>query len=178
MVETQLETVEAEKASQMQSELCTDCEMSQAYIKELLDSTTSQNRGSGRVRAQKMVIDDLLFNLFLTFSTLAHGPKNTRLKKIYITTRKSYLSEGNFIPSWRNIIGHLLLDTMDDSTACFTMITNNIFSNPRPHMVVPFLLVPLHWQKNVKRGRGRGYRHQLKKPSTKKSIKLDANPNL
>ena len=36
MVKNQLEAVEVEKASQMQSELCTDCEMSQAYTPKII----------------------------------------------------------------------------------------------------------------------------------------------
>ena len=86
------------------------------------------------------------FHLFPNFSPLLHGPENTRLNKIYISTRKSSLSEGNFIPSWRNNIGNILLYTMYDSWVFFIMITTNISSNSIPHMVLTFLLVPLHLQ--------------------------------
>ena len=34
-------------SSKMQSALCTDCEISQAQIKKILDSTTIENRGTG-----------------------------------------------------------------------------------------------------------------------------------
>ena len=44
----------------------------------------------------------------------------------------------------KNTLGNLLLDNMADSPVCFTIITNNITSNPIPHTVVPFLLVLLH----------------------------------
>ena len=53
------------------------------------------------------------------------------------------------------------METMSDSPVWFTMFNNNISSNPRPHMLVPFSLVPLHWQENVKRGRGKGDRQKL-----------------
>ena len=35
---------------------------------------------------------------------------------------------------------------MSESPVLFTILTNNISSNPSPHMVVPFLMVPIHWQ--------------------------------
>ena len=35
---------------------------------------------------------------------------------------------------------------MADSPMCFTIITDKLSSNTSPHMVVPFLLVPLHLQ--------------------------------
>ena len=91
-----------------------------------------------------MVTVDLLFHLFPTVSPLPHGPKSTRFNKIYIPERKSYLSEGNFIPSWINTIGNLLFDTMDEYTLQFTVITNIISSDPSPRIVVTFILVPVH----------------------------------
>ena len=115
--------------------------------------------------------------LFLpTFYPLHHGPKSTRLNKIHISTSKSYLSEGNFSPSCRNTLGHILLENMDDSPVCFTMLTNNISSNPIPHMVVLFLLVPLHWQENVKRGGVKGYRQQLRNFKHKGKYKIRCYP--
>ena len=93
-----------------------------------------------------MISDDLLFYLFTNFSPLPHGPKITRLLKIQIPTWKYPLSEVNISPRWVNTLGHILLDTMDDYPVCFTMLTNNISSNPSPHMLVPFLLVPIYLQ--------------------------------
>ena len=84
-----------------------------------------------------MVTDDILFHLFPTFDPLTQGPKSTRLKKIQISTWKHSQPEGNFSPIWRSSLGHLLLDTVDDSIVCFTMLTNIISSNPILHMVVP-----------------------------------------
>ena len=99
----------------------------------------------------------IYYFIFTTFSPFPHGPKSTRLDKINFSTSKSSLSEVNFSPRWRNTIGRLLLDTMADSPVCFTIITNNISSNPIYHMVVSFLLVPIHLQgkyqeKDSKRG--------------------------
>ena len=91
-----------------------------------------------------MITDDSLFHLSSTFAPLLHGSKITRLKKIHVSTRKSYLSEGNLGPVSRNTLGDLLLDTMYDSPARFTILTNIISSNPIPHMVNPYLLVPIH----------------------------------
>ena len=54
------------------------------------------------------------------------------------------------------------MNTMDDYPVWFIMLTNNISSNTNPNMVVPFLLVPLHWGENVKIGRGKGSRQQLR----------------
>ena len=46
---------------------------------------------------------------------------------------------------------------MEDSTVCFKMIYTIISFNPIPHMVVKFLLVPIHLQekcKDMERKRG------------------------
>ena len=131
--------------------------MSQDGIKILLASIFSKTRGPIWGTSQKMVTDNLLFYSFPTFDHRPHGPKSTRHKKTYISTWESYLSEGNFSPIWRNNIGHILLKTMDDSPVWFIMIPNIISSNPIPHMVVPFILVPLHWkeqcqEREMKRG--------------------------
>ena len=83
------------------------------------------------------------FPLFILFHMAQKGPG---LKYIYILTSKYSLSEGNFITIWRNTLGHILLDTMDDSQVWFKIPTNIISSNTSPHMVVTFNLVPLHWK--------------------------------
>ena len=64
----------------------------------------------------KIVIYDLLFHWFPTFPPLTHGPKITRIRKIYTSTCKSSISEGNLSSSWRNNLGNILLDTIDEST--------------------------------------------------------------
>ena len=94
------------------------------------------------------------------------------INKINISTRKSYLSEGNLSPSWGNTAGNILLETMADSRVWFAMLTTNIYSNPIPHMVVPFLLVYMNWQENVKRRRGRGYIQQLRNIKHKGKTKI------
>ena len=127
-----------------------------------LESTMSQTRGKGRGKAQQMVSYDLIFHLFPTFSPLLHGPKIARLNKIEISTRKYSLSEGNSIPRSKHFLVQILLDTMNESPVWLKTITNNLFSIPRPDMVVLFLLVPTLWQENVKIMRGKGYRHQLR----------------
>ena len=111
-----------------------------------MDSVTSQTRGPGWGTAQKMVSYSLLLHFFPTLAPLSHGLKITRINKIHITTRNSSLSEINFIPRRRNTLVHLPLDTMADSPVWFIIITNNISSNTSNYTVVPFLLVPLHWQ--------------------------------
>ena len=115
----------------------------------MIGSSTSQTIVPVWGTAQKIFSGYLLFHLFTTFSPFPHGPKSTRLKKIHISTRN--LSEGNLFPRWRNTLVNILLDTMDDSTVCFTIITNNTSSNPSPHMVVTFLLVLLHWQEKYQK---------------------------
>ena len=100
----------------------------------------------------------------------------TRINKIHISTRKSSLSQRNFSPRWRNNLGHILLHTMDKCKVCFKMIPNNISSNPIPHMVVPLLLVPPHWQENSKIGRGKGERKQLRKFKHKGKHKIVCCP--
>ena len=109
-----------------------------------------------------MVSDDLLFYLFPTFTPLPHSPKSTRLNKIHISTRKSHLSERHLIPRWRNTLGRLLMETMYGSPVGFTILTNNIYSNTTPHMVVLFYLCLYIDKKNVKRGRGKGDIQQLR----------------
>ena len=111
-----------------------------------MDSTTSQTRQLGWGTSQKMVKDDLLFHFFTPFSPLPHGQNITKLKNIYISTWRYSLSEGNSSPIWRNNIAYVLLDTMVYSQLWFTIITNLIYSGQIPHMVFPFILVPLHWQ--------------------------------
>ena len=95
-----------------------------------------------------MVADYLLFHLFPNFAPLTHRPKSIKLNNIKISTRKSSLSEVDFSQICINTLGNILLETMADSTVYFTTITNIISSNPSPHMVVSFLLNPLHWQNN------------------------------
>ena len=87
MAKTQLEAVEVEKPHRCSLNCALIVKCPRLTHQKLLDSTTSQNKCSGRGRAHKIVTDDLSFNLFPTFATLAHAPKNTKLKKIYITTR-------------------------------------------------------------------------------------------
>ena len=79
-------------------------------------------------------------------STILHGLKITKLNKINIPTSKSSITKVNFSPRWRNILEYLLLNTITDYTEQFIMLTNNIYYNPIPYMVFPFLLVPLHRQ--------------------------------
>ena len=38
-----------------------------------------------------------------------------------------------------------ILDTMNYSPVLFTILANIISSDPSPHMVVQFILVPIHW---------------------------------
>ena len=111
-----------------------------------MDSTTSKNRGPWWGIYQKMVTGDLLFHLFTTIYPIIHDLKSTRLGKIYISTWKYYLSEGNFSPIWRNDLGNNILDSIADPTVSFKIITNIISSNPIYQMVVPFTLVLIHWQ--------------------------------
>ena len=47
------------------------------------------------------------------------------------------------------------------------MLTNNIYYNPIPYMGVPFFLFPYIENKNVKRGRGKGDRKQLRNSNHK-----------
>ena len=142
----------------MQSVLCTYRGMSQSEVFfNWFDSTTSQIIGPVWGTAHKMVTNDILFHLFPTFAPPPHGLKITRLRKIYISTCKSSLSEVNFIPIWRNTLGHILLDKMSDSLSWFIILTDIIYSNPSPYMVVPFILFLLHWKsqcqaKESKRG--------------------------
>ena len=128
----------------MQSTLCTDCGISQADITIIFGIYNSQTRGPVWGTPQKSVSDDLLFHLSPIFLLSRMAPKLPGLKKYTFQKGKYYLLEGNFSPSWRNTLGHILLDTMDESSAYFTIITNNICSNIRPHMLVLFLLVTLH----------------------------------
>ena len=109
------------------------------WNKKWLDSTTSQTRGLGWVIDQKMVSDDILFHLSPKFSPLPHGPKITKLRKIYILTRNYSLLEINYSPIWRNTLVHILLDNMTSYPVWFTMLVNFISSNISTHMVVPFI---------------------------------------
>ena len=67
---------------------------------------------------------------------------------------------------------------MAGSPLLFTIITNNIYSNPSPHMVVPFLLVPLHLKKMSREVEEKGKDRNQEISSTKENKKLDATPNI
>ena len=84
--------------------------------------------------------------IYFPFAPLLHWPKITRINIIQISQRKSFLLERNFSPIWINYYGYMLMDTMADSIVCITMLTSNLYSNPIPKMVDPFILVPLHLQ--------------------------------
>ena len=86
--------------------------------------------------------------MFTNVSLIPHGPKITRLNKIYTSRRKSPLSEVNLSPSWRNNLGHILLESMIDSPVCTAGITDLIAFNPITHVVVIFILVPKLLQKS------------------------------
>ena len=60
------------------------------------------------------------------------------LTKIHISTNKSYLSE--------IIFGNILLDSIADYPVFFTVLTKIIVFSPIPHMVVPFILIPVKLQ--------------------------------
>ena len=101
----------------------------------------------------------ILYLIFPTFAPFPHGPKGTRFNKIHISTWTSSLSEVNFSQIWINTIGHILLETMDDSPLWFTMITNNMSSNPGPHMGVTFIK---RWRVKVDRHQLRNCKHKGK----------------
>ena len=124
--------------------------MSQAYTEKLLDYKISQTRGPGWDTSQKMVKYDLWFHLFPTLAPLSHRPKSTRIITIYISTWKSSQSEGRFTTIWINNLGNLPLDTMHFCILVCAILTNSIYSNPIPHMMVSFILVPLHWKSQFK----------------------------
>ena len=123
-----------------------------------------------------MVSYDLLFHSFTNFYPLPHGPKIIRLNKIYISTRKSSLSEVNFSPIWINTLVNLLLDTMNYSPVWFIIITNNISSNKSLtwwfHLFW-FLYIDKH---NVKRGRGKGDIQKLRHFKHKVNHKIGCYP--
>ena len=124
--------------------LCTECGISQDQRTKCLEYITSKTIGPGWGTDKKLYTDDLLFNLLSTVANIMYGLIITRINRVHISIRKSPLSEYNCIPIRRNIIGHLLLEYMVDSSVCFTVITNLITYNTRYHMVVTFILVP-HW---------------------------------
>ena len=144
----------------MQSALCTDRRLPWAGKK--MDYITSQNKGPRWCISQKILIHDLLLHLFTTFAPLLQVPKSTRLRKSYISTWKYSLLELNFSPICRNTLGRILLDTMADSPVCFTIINNFMTYNPSPHMVVPFILVLLHWKSQCQLRERKWDRQQLR----------------
>ena len=108
-----------------------------------------QSKLGGRMRHIPEKWSQMIYYFISHFAPLPHVPKITKFKKIIISKRKYSLSEGNFSPIWINTLGHLLLDTMDDSPVWFTMLTDNISSNTTPHMVIPFSLVPIYLQEKI-----------------------------
>ena len=90
-------------------------------------------------KAQSTKWSQMIYHIicFPLFSS-SYGPKITRPNKIYISTKKSSLSEGNLSPIWKNTLVHLVLDVMADSPMFFTMLSNIISSNTSPHILVPF----------------------------------------
>ena len=133
-------------SSHMQYALCTDCGISQAGITKMIGLYNHSKYGDRMRHIPENGHRWYIISFVSHFCSSSTWTKNYQDLKIHISTRKSPLWERNFSPSWRNTLVHLLLDTMFDSTAWITIITNIISSNKIPHMVVPFLLVPLHWQ--------------------------------
>ena len=161
MVKTQLEIVEVGKASLFPHRYSLWFALTVEFPRPIQknDCTLQPLKIGYHDEAHPSIWSQMIYYfIFPTLATFTNGLNNIRLNKIYISTSKYYLSEGYVSPSWRNSIGHLLLDTMADSPVWFKILTNNISSNPRSHMVVPFLLVPLHWQgKCQDRDRKRGH---------------------
>ena len=103
IMETQIKTVEAEKNAlcphrySINFALAVECP--QMKLQKLLNSTNSKTRRPGLGIVKKIVTYDLLFHMFPTIAPRLHGPNSTRINKIRILTRKSYLSEGKFSSS-------------------------------------------------------------------------------
>ena len=115
-------------------------------LKKSLDSKTSQTRGQDETHPRKwsqIIYYFICFPLLILFHMARKVPG---LTKINISISTYSLSEGNLSPSWRNTLGHIMLETMDDSLVLFIILTHDFYFNPIPHMVVPFLLVPQHRQ--------------------------------
>ena len=68
--------------------------------------------------------------------------------------------------------------TMDDSPVWFKMVINMMYSNKSTNMVVPFILVSIHWQSQCKeQERKRVHTSTKKFQAQRKIIKFDANKN-
>ena len=92
---------------------------------------------------------------------------------------KSSLSGENLISRVINNLGHLPLEAMSCPPVWSKVITNIVYSNPIPHMLVKLFLVNLHWQAQCQvRESKRGTENSPENLKTKESIKLDAYPNL
>ena len=181
-METQMKIVEADTNS-LFSHICSlHCALIVEYLRLKLqnwfDSKTNQTRGTGWVKSKQMVKDYLLFHLFPTIPPRLHGLKITRLNKIYISTRKSYLSKEDSSSICRYTIGHILLDYVDESPVWFTFLTNIITSNPIPHIVVPFFWFIHTDRHNVKRSRGKQDRQNKEISNRKEILNLGSSPNL
>ena len=111
-----------------------------------MDSTTSKTKIPGCGTYHKMVTDDILFYLCPTFVPLPYGLKITRLRKLYMSTWKSYPSEGKFSPIWRNNIGNILLDAVADPPVWFAILKKYYLFQSNPSHGGYIFLVSLHWQ--------------------------------
>ena len=141
-----------------------------------MESTISQTRGEGWGTTQKIFTDDLLFHFFPSFAPPPHGPKIIRLNKTHISTSKSSLSEANFSSICRNTLEDILLYNRADSSVWFTIISNNMSSNTCHHMVVPVFLFLYIDKHNVKLGRGKMERQQLRHFKHKWKHKIGCYP--
>ena len=149
-------------SSQMQSLLCTYFIMPQAEIKQIIGLYNQSSYKFIVRHSPKMVTHDILFYWFPTFAPLNNGPKSTRLRKIYIWTRKSSILEVNISTRCINNLGHLLLYTISNYIVWFSIFTNNLFSNTSPHTMVSFFGPSTLTKHNVNRGRVKVGRQQLK----------------
>ena len=125
----------------IQSVFCANCGMYYAKITKMIKLYIKLNRGQWGGTDNQLYKDDLLFRLLYTVSSLLHDPNSTRIDKIHLLISNSPLLEGNIITIWRNNVGHILLESMIDSTVCNEVLTNPINSNTIYHMVVPFILI-------------------------------------
>ena len=125
-----------------------------------------------------MVIN-FVVSLFYLLSPLQNGPKSTRLRKIYISTYNYSLSEVHFSPRWINTLGHLLLAQKADSPVYFTILTNIISSNPRPHMGVIFIFCSSTLISTISiEGEEQGIDSNQGISNTTESINFYATPNI
>ena len=130
-----------------------------------LDYTTNKTGGSGWRTTKQLYTDVLLFH-FSPLLILFQMSQKTKFP----------LSVGKFSQRCRNIPVHIILDPLVDSPVLFQVLTNIIIHNLSSKMVVPFLLIRVHWNEKCQLREIKRVKTKIQKFQVQKNHKFKCYP--